>query len=98
MGYGNMSDQKHGVAVPTRLVPFPSSISPEARASLARLVGEDDKPLNASYTMPLPEDHAGWMAIKAAADGQYAMAVKKLAGSPFPAPNFGRSLMCFEAV
>ncbi|MBB4858735.1 acetyl esterase/lipase [Novosphingobium chloroacetimidivorans] len=76
-----MSDRKHGVAIPARLVPFPASVSPEARASLARLVSEEGEPLNASYTMPLPEDHAGWMAVKAVADGQYATAVKGLAGT-----------------
>jgi acetyl esterase/lipase len=76
-----MNDQRHGVAMQARLIPFPSSISPEARASLERLVGEDGVPLNALYTMPLPDDHAGWMKIKAAVDAQYAAAVKGLAGT-----------------
>jgi len=76
-----MSDQNKGVAVQSRLIPFPSSISAEARASLERLVNDDGVPLNALYTMPLPNDHVGWMKIKAAADGQYAAAVKGLAGS-----------------
>jgi acetyl esterase/lipase len=76
-----MSDQKNGVMVQSRLIPFPSSISAEARASLARLVNDDGVPLNALYTMPLPDDHAGWMKIKAAADGQYAAAVERLAGT-----------------
>lgn len=76
-----MSDQKSGVVVQARLIPFPSSVSPEARASLERLVGGDGIPLNARYTMPSPDDHAGWMRIKAAADGQYAAAVKGLAGT-----------------
>jgi acetyl esterase/lipase len=75
-----MNDQKHGVAVQGRLVPFPASISPEARASLERQVNDDGVPLNALYAMPQPDDHAGWMKIKAAADGQYAAAVKALAG------------------
>jgi len=76
-----MSDQKKGVVVQGRLIPFPSSISAEARASLARLVNDDGVPLNALYTMPLSSDHAGWMKIKAAADEQYAAAVKRLAGT-----------------
>ena len=76
-----MSDQKNGVRVQGRLIPFPSSISPEARASLERLVNEEGVPLNALYTMPLPDDHAGWMTIKAAADEHYASAVKGLAGT-----------------
>jgi hypothetical protein len=75
-----MSDQKKGVVVQSRLIP-PSSISAEARTSLARLVNDDGVPLNALYTMPPPDDHAGWMKLKAAADGQYAVAVKGLAGS-----------------
>ncbi|MCW4460862.1 alpha/beta hydrolase [Sphingomonas sp. BT-65] len=76
-----MTDQEHGVAVPARRIPFPTSISAEARARLEQLVGADGVPLNARYTMPLPEDHAGWMAVKAAADGHYAAAVKGLAGT-----------------
>lgn len=76
-----MSEQKPGVVVPARRIPFPASISPEAQAKLEQLVGADGVPLNSRYTMPLPEDRAGWMAVKAAADGQYATAVKELAGS-----------------
>lgn len=76
-----MTDQKKGVAIQGRLIPFPSSISAEARASLMRQVNDDGVPLNALYAMPLPDDHAGWMEIKAAADGQYAAAVKGLAGT-----------------
>ena len=76
-----MSEQKHGVAVEGRLIPFPASISPEARASLERQVNDDGVPLNALYAMPLPDDYAGWMKVKAAADGHYAAAVKALAGT-----------------
>lgn len=76
-----MTERKNGVVVPTRIIPFPSSISPEARAGLERLVGEDGVPLNSLYTMPSLDDHAGWMAVKAAADAQYAAAVKGLAGT-----------------
>jgi acetyl esterase/lipase len=76
-----MSDQKNGVSVKGRRIPFPTSISREARASFERLVNEDGVPLNALYTMPLPDDHAGWMQLKAMADGHYAAAVKGLAGT-----------------
>ncbi len=76
-----MSDQKNGVVLQSRMIPFPSSISAQARASLARLVNEDGIPLNALYTMPPPDDHAGWLKIKAVADQQYAAAVKGLAGT-----------------
>lgn len=76
-----MSEQKNGVMVEGRLVPFPASISREARASIARLVNDDGVPLNALYAMPLPEDFAGWMQLKAAADQHYAAAVQGLAGT-----------------
>jgi acetyl esterase/lipase len=76
-----MSDQKKGVVVHGRVIPFPSSISAEARASLARLVNDGGVPLNALYTMPSADDPAGWMKIKVAADAQYAAAIKGLAGS-----------------
>jgi acetyl esterase/lipase len=76
-----MSKRKNGIVVQGRLIPFPCSISAEAHASLERLVNDDGVPLNALCTMPLPDDHAGWMKIKAAADEQYAVAVKGLAGT-----------------
>lgn len=76
-----MTDQEYGVAVPARRIPFPASISAEARAKLEQLVGPDGVPLNSLYTMPQPEDHPGWRAVKAAANGQYAVAVKGLAGT-----------------
>jgi epsilon-lactone hydrolase len=76
-----MNDQKNGVLVQARLIPFPSSISEEARGRLERQVNEDGVPLNARYTMPSLNDHAGWMQLKAAADRHYAAAVKGLAGT-----------------
>lgn len=76
-----MSDHEKGVFVEGRLIPFPSSISAEARANLERLVNEDGVPLNALYTVPQSDDHAGWIKIKAAADEHYAAAVKGLAGA-----------------
>lgn len=75
-----MVDQKRGVALQKRTVPFPQSISAEARGALERLVGEDGTPINASYTMPAANEHEAWTSIKAAADAQYAKAVKGLAG------------------
>ncbi|MDO6415078.1 alpha/beta hydrolase [Sphingomonas sp. BIUV-7] len=75
-----MDDRKRGVVLGERTVPFPSSISAEARAALERLVGEDGIPLNALYTMPAPDDRDAWMRLKAAADANYAAAVAALAG------------------
>lgn len=76
-----MNEQKRGVMVQKRIVPFPTSISAEARAVLERSVGEDGIPLNALYPMPAPDAFEAWMSIKAAVDTQYAAAVKGLAGS-----------------
>lgn len=76
-----MNDAKPGVMLQQRSVPFPRSISPEARAALERLVREDGMPLNALYEMPAPEAYGAWMSIKTAVDAQYAAAVKGLAGS-----------------
>ncbi|USU05644.1 alpha/beta hydrolase [Sphingomonadaceae bacterium OTU29LAMAA1] len=76
-----MNDHKGGVAVQGRVIPFPSSISIEARDNLARMVDENGVPLNARYAMPLPSDHASWTRIKAAADAQYSATIKGLAGT-----------------
>lgn len=72
---------KGAVKLGPRAIPIPRSISEEAQAALARLVGEDGIPLHAHYEMPQPDDFAGWMRMKAAADAQYAAAVQGLAGS-----------------
>ncbi|NID04937.1 alpha/beta hydrolase [Luteibacter jiangsuensis] len=73
-------DSKRGVAIPAHTVPFPSSISVEARTALERLVGEDGSVLNAAFVTPGPDDHEGWLRMKAAVGGQYANALKGLAG------------------
>ncbi len=56
-----------GVRVEARVVPVPTSVSPEARAYLARLVGPDGIPMSAWAASPAPDDAAGWLAAKAAA-------------------------------
>lgn len=71
-------DPIRGVAVPERTLPFPSSISPEARAVLERLVGEDGVPFNALHGLPSPEDRDGWMRLKAIVDAQYTAAAQAL--------------------
>ena len=72
--------RQRGVAVPARTVPFPSSISAEARTVLERHVGEDGSVLNAAFVVPGHDDHAGWLRTKAAVDGQYAKALQGLGG------------------
>lgn len=75
-----MKDKPDGVAVPSRVVPFPASISDEARDALRRLVGDDGVPLNALHVMPPPDDHDAWMRVKVAADAHYAAAIEQLGG------------------
>ncbi len=75
-----MDDHTRGIVLQQRTIPFPTSISAEARAALERLVGEDGIPLHALHVMPAPEDHDAWMRMKSAADAQYAAAVTGLAG------------------
>ncbi len=76
-----MGDNESAVRLEARAIPVPASISAEAQGTLARLVGEDGRPLHALYEMPQPDDFSGWMNIKAAADAQYATAVKGLTGN-----------------
>ncbi|WP_321957829.1 alpha/beta hydrolase [Burkholderia cenocepacia] len=75
-----MKDKPDGVVLPSRVVPFPTSISDEARAALQRLTGDDGVPLNALHVMPAPDDIDAWMRVKASADAHYAAAVEQLAG------------------
>ncbi|AOL08258.1 MULTISPECIES: alpha/beta hydrolase [Burkholderia] len=75
-----MKDKPDGVALPSRVVPFPTSISDEARTALQRLVGSDGVPLNALHVMPSPDDFDAWMRVKAAADAHYAAAIEQLGG------------------
>jgi monoterpene epsilon-lactone hydrolase len=72
-----MGDEKRGIMLEKRMVPFPTSVSAEAIAALERLVGKDGTPLNSLYAMPAPEDHEAWRGIKAMADAQYTAAVKR---------------------
>lgn len=69
-----------GVRVPARDIPFPQSISVEAKAALRRLVNSDGVPLNALHNPPNPDDLDGWMRFKADADAQYGFAMAQVAG------------------
>jgi acetyl esterase/lipase len=75
-----MTEKVRGVVLEQRVVPFPTSISLEARASLERLVREDGVPLNSLHVLPPPEDSTAWRSIKVGANAQYAAAVERLAG------------------
>jgi acetyl esterase/lipase len=62
----------HGVKIGSRTLPIPQSISPEAQASLKRLVRDDGVPLNAVHVMPALTDHDGWRRMQAAVANNYA--------------------------
>lgn len=69
----------HGVSVPERIVPFPTSISAQARAALQRLVTAEGRPVNAHLDLPAAEDRGAWQALKDQVNSQYAVAMKGLA-------------------
>ena len=48
-----MNDKEPAVKLDARTIPFPSSISTEARAALERLVGEDGRPRHAGHRLLL---------------------------------------------
>lgn len=62
-------DDRSGVWVQQRLMPFPKSISTEAQSFLASLVGADGLPYN-QIESPAPDDTEGWLRAKEAA-GEY---------------------------
>src|SRR5688572_23919897 len=78
---GDMGDQSRSVALQSRQIPFPSSISPEARANLERLGGADGVPLNALHTRPLPQEDAAWVTRQTAVDVQGAGSVEARSGT-----------------
>ena len=53
-----------GVWVEGRMSPFPKSISPEARARLASLVGPGGRPIAPARAYPPASDHAAWAQLK----------------------------------
>lgn len=56
-------DDMQGVSIAGRTIPFPKSISGQARAFLASMVGPDGLPLNA-MPQPAPGDLEGWARSK----------------------------------
>ncbi|KAF1029803.1 MAG: Monoterpene epsilon-lactone hydrolase [Pseudomonas sp.] len=64
----------HGVSISPRVIPVPSSISPQAQAVLQRLVNSDGAPLNGLHALPAPDDHPGWRQLQAVVAQYYASA------------------------
>ena len=58
-------DDPTGVRISGRAVPFPQSVSLQARAFLATMTGPDGLPLNA-MPQPAPDDLEGWTRSKEA--------------------------------
>ncbi len=58
-------DEPEGIYLSGRSVPFPKSVSPQARAFLASMTGADGLPLNA-MPQPAPDDLEGWTRSKEA--------------------------------
>jgi acetyl esterase/lipase len=81
-----MTDTEPGVRVDARVVPFPQSVSAEARAALTRGVGADGVPHNARHVLPPPDDPDAWRRLKAAVDAQYATAIAGAAAAVAGAP------------
>ncbi|QBQ99103.1 alpha/beta hydrolase fold domain-containing protein [Paraburkholderia pallida] len=75
-----MNDKPGGVMLPTRIVPFPDSISQAAQTALRRLVDEQGVPLNSRHVMPALEEFDAWMQVKASVDAHYAAALEQLSG------------------
>lgn len=61
-----MENGEHaGVQLEARRVPFPGSVSDEARRLMAMMVGPDGKPFASSQTPIAPDDHEAWAAARA---------------------------------
>jgi epsilon-lactone hydrolase len=72
-----MSDEAKGLHVPARVIPVPTTVSPEARAFLSHV------PPVSSTAMPAPDDFAGWRKQAAAADAMV-ITISKMAAAKWP--------------
>jgi monoterpene epsilon-lactone hydrolase len=60
-----------GIHLDARVVPFPGSITPEARVNLVRMVNPEGVAINSLQQVPALHDRQGWMALKKQVDGFY---------------------------
>lgn len=58
-----------GVWIEARLVPFPASVSPQARRLMASFVGPDGRPTAPGQMEPPLDDHAAWAEARARVEG-----------------------------
>lgn len=71
-----ITDFQQGIWLQDRIVPFPDSISSQAKAALQRLVSEQGTPVNSLVHLPAAEDIAAWQALQEHVNSQYAVALK----------------------
>lgn len=76
-----MTDDRDGIALAAKMLPFPRSISAEAQVALRRLVGADGIPVNSLHRLPAVDDHRTWHAVKARVEGQYAALAQTLSAT-----------------
>ncbi len=61
-----------GVRLQSRVVPYPKSVSPQARQFMASVVGPDGLPLGVHRRLPAPDDLKGWAEARAAVEATIA--------------------------
>lgn len=66
-----MNDSLKGVALAGRRLPFPHSISSQARAALEALVTPDGVPHNAGHPLPALDDSEAWRALQRTINAYY---------------------------
>lgn len=66
-----MANDRDGLKMDARIIPFPNSISLEAQAVLRNMVNQDGVPINSLYTMPEADDGDAWRLFKMTVDRQY---------------------------
>jgi len=76
MADAKITNPHHGILLQDRIVPFPISISPQAKAKLQNLVTAQGTPVNALYQLPAADDTAAWQTLQEYVNSQYELAVK----------------------
>lgn len=76
MADAKITNPHHGILLQDRIVPFPISISPQAKTKLQNLVTAQGTPVNALHHLPAADDTAAWQALQEHVNSQYELAVK----------------------
>jgi len=78
MADAKITNPHHGILLQDRIVPFPISISPQAKARLQSLVTPQGTPIHSLEHLPAADDIAAWQALQDRVNSQYALAVNGL--------------------